>query len=249
MTAKARYKRIVLKVSGESLGTPPAQLDLGRIREVARSIADLRDMGVAITVVVGGGNIMRGSQAVEVGLDRVIADEIGMTGTGLNAQLLDGFLRGSGVPCQIFSRGTASGIGIPYDPARMCELLADGHVVIVAGGSGQTGHSTDFPAVQSAIDTRAEAIVMAKHGIEGVCEADPKDVPDARVIPELTASDALKWNLRVMDTDALELARDHDKCILVVGASNPHYVRYALEGKQIGSVVYPSEIPAQISPA
>jgi uridylate kinase len=96
---------------------------------------------------------------------------------------------------------------------------------------------------QAAIDTCAEAIVMAKHGTEGVCEADPKDVPDARVIPELTASDALDWNLRVMDTDALELARDHDKCILVVGASNPHYVRYALEGKQIGSVVYPREIP------
>lgn len=239
VTTRARYRRIVLKVSGESLSSPSAQLDMDRMREVAQSIADLRDMGVAITVVVGGGNIIRGDQADELDLPRTTADEIGMTATGLNAQFLAGFLASEAVPCQIFSRGTASGVGVPYDAERMCARLDDELIAIVAGGSGQTGHSTDFPAVQAAIDTRAEAIVMAKHGTEGVCEADPKQDPDARVIPELTTSQALSWGLRVMDTDALELARDHDKCILVVGASNPHNVRYALEGKQIGSVVYP----------
>jgi uridylate kinase len=245
VTAQARYKRIVFKVSGESLSAPSAQLDLVRVREVAQSIGELREMGVAITVVVGGGNIIRGSQADDLKLDRVTADEIGMTATALNAQFLAGFLHSNGVPCQIFSRGTASGVGVPYDSVRMRELLAAGQVAIVAGGSGRPGHSTDLPAVQAAIDTCAEAIIMAKHGTEGVCEADPKYMPDARVLPELTASDALRWNLAVMDTDALELARDHGKCIHVVGGSNPHNVRYALEGQHIGSVVYPSEIPAQ----
>jgi uridylate kinase len=247
MTVQARYERIVLKVSGESLSTPSSQIDLLRVREVAQSIKELHDTGVTITVVVGGGNIMRGGQAEKLGLDQVKADEIGMAVTGVNAQFLDIFLHGSGVPCQIFSRGTASGIGVPYNPARMREMLACGHVVIVAGGSGETGHSTDLPAVQSSIDTYAEAVVMAKHGTDGVCEADPKDMPNARVIPKLTASDALDWDLRVMDTDALELARAHNKCILVVGADNPNNVRYALEGKQIGSVIYPGKIPVGAS--
>jgi uridylate kinase len=247
MTVQARYERIVLKVSGESLSTPSSQINLLRVREVAQSIKELYDTGIAITVVVGGGNIMRGGQAKKLGLDQVKADEIGMAVTGVNAQFLDIFLNAGGVPCQIFSRGTASGIGVPYDPARMRDMLAGGHVAIVAGGSGETGHSTDLPAVQSSIDTYADAIVMAKHGTDGVCEADPKDMPNARVIPKLTASEALDWNLRVMDTDALELARDHNKCILVVGADNPNNVRYALEGKQIGSVIYPGEIPAEAS--
>jgi uridylate kinase len=239
VTAEARYRRIVLKVSGESLGSPGAQLEPLRFAESAQSIAELRDMGVSVTVVVGGGNIFRGRDALEWDLDQDTADEAGMAATGVNAKLLAGKLRARDVPLQIFSRGTASGAGLPYEPVHMRTLLAGGQVAIIAGGSGETGHSTDLPAIQAAIDTGAEVVIMSKHGVQGVHDADPRLAPDAKLVPELTASDALRRNLAVMDSAALILARDNGKLIHVIGAEVPDGVRHAVEGKEIGSVIYP----------
>jgi uridylate kinase len=239
VTAESRYRRIVLKVSGESLSSPGAPLDSVRFGEVGQSIAELWDMGIATTVVVGGGNIFRGGRAATFNLDRVTADKIGMIATGVNAQLLAGALSTKSVPHQIFSRGAATGIGVPYDTTQLRKLLADGQVAILAGGSGEPGHSTDLPAVQAAIDACADVVVMSKHGIDCVFDADPKETPDARPLAELTVSDALRWNLGVMDSAALALARENGKLIHVVPASDPNSVRYAIEGKQIGSVIYP----------
>jgi uridylate kinase len=238
--AGARYERIVLKVSGESLGSPQAPLDPVRFGEVAHSIAELWDMGIAITVVVGGGNFLRGDQAAEYNIDRITADEIGMLGTVANAKLLASTLHNKGVSHQIFSRGKVAGVGILYDAVQMRKLLGAGQIAIVAGGSGEPGHSTDLPAVQAAIDTRADVVVMSKHGIDGVYDADPKETAGAQFLPELTASDALRWSLEVMDSAALVLARDNGKMIHVVAASDLNSIRYAVEGKEIGSVIYPS---------
>jgi uridylate kinase len=239
VTAGARYQRIVLKVSGESLGSPGIQLNPLRFAETAQSIAELRDMGVCVTVVVGGGNIFRGRDSLEWDVDQDTADEVGMAATGVNAKLLSGKLRAKGVPHQIFSRGTASGSGVRYEPANMRTLLADGQVAIIAGGSGETGHSTDLPAIQAAIDTGAEVVIMSKHGVQGVHDADPKLTPYAKLLAELTASGALRANLAVMDPAALILARDNGKLIHVIGAAVPDGVRHAVEGKEIGSVIYP----------
>ncbi len=239
MTVQARYRRIVLKVSGESLGSPGVRLNPLRFAETAQSIADVRDLGVRVAVVVGGGNIFRGRDSLEWDLDQDTADEAGMAATGVNAKLLSGKLRAKGVPHQIFARGTASGAGVCYEPASMLTLLSGGGVVIIAGGSGETGHSTDLPAIQAAIDIDAEAVVMSKHGVQGVHDADPRLTPDAKLLPELTASDALRANLAVMDQAALIHARDNGKLIHVIGAEVPDGVRHAVEGKEIGSVVYP----------
>jgi uridylate kinase len=239
VTVGASYRRIVLKVSGESLGSAKAQLDPVRIGEVAHSITELWDMGIEITVVVGGGNIFRGNQAAEYNLDPVTADEIGMLATGLNAQFLAGTLRTKGVAQQIFSRGAASGVGICYEPMQLGKALADGQIAIVAGGSGEPGHSTDLPAVQAAIDVCADVIIMSKHGVDGVYDADPNETDDAHLLVELTASEALSRRLNVMDSAALNLARANGKLIHVVGAEELDSVRDAVEGEKIGSIIYP----------
>jgi uridylate kinase len=225
---ETRYRRIVLKLSGESLGSRTA-LDLDRMTEAAQAIATVRSLGVAVTVIVGGGNIFRGPQA----------DAVGMAATGVNALLLDGVLDRIGVPTQIFSRGPCTGIGVPYNREELRATLTEGHVALLAGGMGVSGFSTDVPAVHAAIDTTAEVIVMAKHGVDGVYTADPRHDPGARFIGRLSASDALNRKLRVMDASALTLARDHTKYIHVVPADDPNSVRLAIEGKEIGTVIDP----------
>jgi uridylate kinase len=235
---ETRYRRIVLKLSGESLGSRTA-LDLDRMTEAAQAIATVRSLGVAVTVIVGGGNIFRGAQAGAWGMDRPQADAVGMAATGVNALLLDGVLDRIGVPTQIFSRGPCTGIGVPYNREELRATLTEGHVALLAGGMGVSGFSTDVPAVHAAIDTTAEVIVMAKHGVDGVYTADPRHDPGARFIGRLSASDALNRKLRVMDASALTLARDHTKYIHVVPADDPNSVRLAIEGKEIGTVIDP----------
>jgi uridylate kinase len=236
---ETRYRRIVLKVSGESLGSHTA-LDIDRVTEAAQAIAAVRGLGVTVTVIVGGGNIFRGAQAATWEMERPLADAVGMAATGVNALLLDGVLARLGVPAHIFSRGPCTGIGTPYNREEFRATLNDGQVALLAGGMGVSGFSTDVPAVHAAIDMTAEVILMAKHGVDGVYTADPKHVPDARFMARLSATEALERKLRVMDASALTLARDHGKCIHVVSADDPNSVRLAVEGKEIGSVIDPS---------
>ena len=235
---RTRYRRIVLKVSGESLGSH-TPLDLDRMTEAAMAIAAVRGLGVTVTVIVGGGNIFRGVQAGAWGIERPLADAAGMAATGVNALLLDGILGRLGVPVQIFSRGPCTGIGTPYNRENLRAALQDGHVALLAGGMGVSGFSTDVPAVHAAIDTAADVIIMAKHGVDGVYTADPHVTPDARFLTRLSATEALERKLRVMDSSALTLARDHAKNIHVVPADHPNSVRLAVEGKEIGSVIDP----------
>jgi uridylate kinase len=207
--------------------------------DIAQVIMSIHMMGVSATVIVGGGNIFRGTQAGAWHLDRQHADRIGMAATGVNALLLHGSLMSMGVPAQIFSRGPCTGIGSPYNLERLRAVLVEGGIPILAGGMGISGFSTDVPAVYAAIDTHAEVIIMAKHGTDGVYDADPVEHPDARLIPELTASDALASKLGVMDSAALTLALDFGKLIHVVAAKDPNCVRLAVEGKEIGSIIQP----------
>jgi uridylate kinase len=233
-----RYRRIVVKVSGESLCSRTA-LDLDRMMDVAQSIAFISSMGVTVTVIVGGGNIFRGARADAWHLERHQADAVGMAATGVNALLLDGILNQIGAATQIFSRGPCTGIGVPYEREELLATLREGHVALLAGGLGISGFSTDVSAVHAAIDTSAEVVIMSKHGIDGVYDADPRSNPDATFLPSLTASDALSKNLQVMDSTALMLALKHQKYIHVVPASESNNVRYAVEGKEMGSLIYP----------
>ena len=236
---RIRYQRVVLKVSGESLGSSGSSLDLDRITGVAESIIAIRAAGVAVTVVVGGGNIFRGTQNDSGKIEPARADHAGMAATGVNAILLQAVIQGMDAAAEIFSRGPCTGIGTPYDDGSLRRALDEGTVGIIAGGMGVPGISTDVPAVRAAIDTKASVVIMSKFGTKGVYDSDPRVNPDAVFMPVLTASEALTRDLRVMDTQALALAREFNKIIHVVPASDAKNVQYAVEGVEIGSVIHP----------
>jgi uridylate kinase len=240
VTVEYRYQRIVVKISGESLAGSRPPLDPERVNETAQSLASIQAMGIHMAIVVGGGNIMRADQAATYRMTREQADEAGMYGTGYNALALFYALENIGMRAQIFSRGAASGIGVPYYIPELCSVIRDGQVAIIAGGAGVGGTSTDMPAVQTADDIKADVVIMAKNGVEGVLEADPRHHANPELIPELTASEALEKKLRVMDFGAMTLARGCNIPIHVVGADDPNSVRLAIEGKEIGSIIYPS---------
>ena len=235
------YDRIVIKISGESLGEYHL-LEPQRFTDVAQMIAAVYSMGVTVTVVVGGGNIFRGANAGDWGLTRDQADEVGMLSTGVNALLLRDLLQNLGLVPAVFSRGPAEGTGRPYDCENVRTSLKKGEIVLLAGGLGRPGISTDVAAIEAAIDTGAPAVIMSKHGVDGVYTSDPNDPEnsgEATRLPELTASEALERKLQVTDAEALHRARARGKLIHVINASETHGPRYVLEGKGNGSLILP----------
>lgn len=235
---RSSYRRVVLKVSGESLAGEHSPVDPVRFAEVASSIKAICSANVSVTVIVGGGNIFRGGQ-VRWRIDGDTADAAGMTATGVNALLLTGALESVQVRTEIFSRGPCGAIGSPYSAERLCHALDHGTVAIIAGGMGVPRISTDVSAVHAAIDTEADVVIMAKHGTDGVYDSDPRANPDAVFMPTLIASDALTRGLEIMDQSALRLALGSKKMIHVVPAGDARHVQSAVEGQPIGSVIYP----------
>jgi uridylate kinase len=234
-----RYQRVVIKVSGEALRSFDGPHDLKRMTSLAQTIASVHEMGLSIIIMVGGGNIFRWKNAAEWQLDRFGADKIGMVSTSINALLLEGLLQSEGVSTQVLSRGPCTGITTEYSRELALEALGEGQMVLIAGGMGISGVSTDYPAVHDAIEMQADAVIMAKHGVDGVYSADPRRDSSASFLPEVTASCALAEQLHFMDATALVLARDNMKYIHVVGAEDPGSIRDILVGKNVGSVVLP----------
>jgi uridylate kinase len=240
MTVEALYRRVVFKVSGESLSFGSQPLYRQRFEEVATAIAEVHGMGVDIIVVIGGGNIWRGPDAVGWNMDSAQADTIGMYGTGLNVAVLTPHLQKLGVPTETLTRGSTAGLGPAYDATKLCAALDRSRVVLLPGGMGVSGISTDVAAVAAAIDADADAVIMSKHGVDGVYDRDPKLDRDAAVlIPELNASDALIRKLAVMDATALTMAIAGKTPIHVIPAAEASGLRYVIEGKKFGSKVLP----------
>ncbi len=231
------YRRVILKVSGESLGSEQP-IDPLRIKETACAIANVRRLGVSTVVVVGGGNLFRQARGAEFGLESAKADEVGMLATGLNALLLAGALEAEQVPAHVISRGPCSGIGRRWQADDVRQLLDEGAVVVLAGGSGESGTSTDAPAVQCAIDVGADAVVMAKFGVEGVYDRDPR-TDNARLLRIVTASMAISEQLAVMDRAALVLAREYRIPLHVIPARCVDGFAQVLAGVTLGSVIVP----------
>jgi uridylate kinase len=234
-----RYRRIVLKLSGTSLADERTALSATRMAEVADSIRAITSDEVAVTVIVGGGNILRTGRTDLRGITRVQADTAGMAATGVNALILQSFLEDAGVRTEILSRGPCTGIGVPYSRDRLRHSLDHGEVGILAGGMGVSGFSTDVPAVHAAVDSGADVVIMSKHGTDGVYDSDPCTNPEAVFLPSLTVSQAIDLKLGVMDSSALTLARSFRMTIHVVAASDPRNTQYAVEGKEIGSLIHP----------
>src|SRR3954462_5690086 len=199
-----KYRRILLKLSGEALGDDRGTgVNPEAIHEMARQIRGVRDLGVDIVIVVGGGNIFRGLQGSEKGIERATADYMGMLGTVINALALQDALERHGIPTRVQSAITMTQIAEPFIRRRAVRHLEKSRVVIFAAGTGNPYFTTDTAAALRALEINADAILMAKHGTQGVYAGDPRLDPGAEFLPELTHLQAIERGLRVMDTTPL----------------------------------------------
>lgn len=237
-SAEPRFGRILLKLSGEALmgsldyGTDPAEVE-----RIAGQVAAVHDRGVEIAIVVGAGNIYRGLDGASGGMDRATGDYMGMLATVLNALTLQDALERLGQHTRVMSAIDVKEVAEPYIRRRAIRHLEKGRVVIFAAGTGNPFFTTDTAAALRALEIHAEAILMAKNGVEGVYDADPATDPAATFIPELSHREAIERGLRVMDSTALSLCMDNDLPIYVFNMGDERNIDRIVCGEKVGTLV------------
>jgi len=235
--AAPAFRRALLKLSGEALmGERDYGVDPGTVRQIAREVVAVRGAGTELAVVVGGGNFYRGMKAAAEGMDRATADYAGMLATLLNALALQDALERLGANTRVQSAITVSEVAEPYIRRRAIRHLEKGRVVIFAAGTGNPFFTTDTAGALRALEIGAEAILMAKNGVEGVYDGDPRTDPDARLLPELTHLEAIERGLKVMDTTALSLCMDNNLAIHVFELAEGN-IRRVAAGERVGTVI------------
>ncbi len=231
------FHRALLKLSGESLmGDHDYGVDPRTLAEIAKEVAAVQSRGTELAIVVGGGNFYRGLKAAAEGMDRATADYAGMLATLLNALALQDALERLGVQTRVQSAIDISEVAEPYIRRRAMRHLEKGRVVLFAAGTGNPFFTTDTAAALRALEIGAEAILMAKHGVAGVYDGDPRVDPSATFLPEITHLEAIERGLRVMDTTALSLCMDNSLPIYVFELADGNIERVAA-GERIGTVV------------
>jgi uridylate kinase len=236
------FERILLKLSGEALmGSRDYGTDPETVQAIARQIKHVHDRGVEIAIVLGAGNIYRGLEGAAKGMDRATADYMGMLAIVLNALTLQDALETLGVHTRVQSAITISEVAEPYIRRRAMRHLEKGRVVIFAAGTGNPFFTTDTAAALRALEIHAEAILMAKNGVEGVYTDDPKINPDAEFIPEITHHEALTRNLKVMDSTALSLCMDNKLPIYVFNMNDESNIDRIVSGERVGTLVRTNE--------
>ncbi|UZN04844.1 UMP kinase [Cellulomonas sp. S1-8] len=235
--APSSARRVLLKLSGESFGGGAVGLAVPVVRRIAEEIAAAVNAGVQVAIVVGGGNFFRGVELQVSGMDRARADYMGMLGTVMNCLALQDFLEQAGVSTRVQTAIAMGQVAEPYIPLRAIRHLEKGRVVIFGAGAGMPYFSTDTVAVQRALETHCQEVLMGKNGVDGVYTADPRTDPDARKLDHLTYTEAIVGELGVMDTSALSLCRDNDVPMRVFGLEAHGNVTRALEGEKIGTLV------------
>ena len=229
--------RILLKLSGEALmGSQGSGIDPQTIGRLAGEIYELCSIGVEIGVVVGGGNIIRGSEKADEGLDRVTGDYMGMLATVLNALALQDALERLGQPVRVMSAPKINQVCEDYIRRRAIRHLEKGRVVIFAAGTGNPFFTTDSAASLRAIEIGADLLIKATK-VDGVYSADPMKVPEARFYSRLTYDEALDQRLNVMDATALVLCRDHNMPLRVMNIFQPGAIMRLVQGEEIGSLI------------
>jgi uridylate kinase len=200
----------LIKLSGRAVaGDSDFGFNTASLEHIAREVLTVRERGVEVAILIGGGNLFRGSVATEWRIERAEADNIGVLGTVMNSLLLRGVLKARGAgEVRVMSALRMESIVEPFIRLRAIHHLEKNYVVIFAGGIGQPYVTTDYPAVQRALEVNCDALLVAKHGVAGVYDGDPRKVPDAKRYRELSYEDAIRNNLRVMDQSAMILARD-----------------------------------------
>jgi uridylate kinase len=231
-------RRILLKLSGEALmGDLDYGTDPDRLRAVAEQVAHVHARGVELAIVVGAGNIYRGMKGAAAGMDRATADYMGMLATVLNALALQDALEKQGVHTRVQSAIVIQEVAEPYIRRRAMRHLEKHRVVIFAAGTGNPFFTTDTAAALRAIEVHAEAILMAKNGVEGVYTSDPNTDPNAEFIPEITHMDAVNRGLRVMDATALTLCAENKLPIYVFNMDDERNIDRIVSGERVGTLV------------
>ena len=232
------YRRALLKISGEALaGSRGAGVDYAVVESLAGQIKDVHAQGgLQLGLVVGGGNIVRGTSASSEGVDRVSADYMGMLATVINALALQDVLERHGVQTRVLTAIRMESLAEPYIRRRAVRHLEKGRLVIFAGGTGNPFFSTDTAAVLRALEIEAEVILKAT-GVEGIYTGDPKKDPGARFIPELSFQDAIVNGYAVMDANAFGLCKENGLPIVVFNINQPGAIGRVLAGDRVGTIV------------
>ncbi len=231
-------RRVLLKLSGEALmGAESYGLDAYVVDELAKELVDVRSDGLEIALVIGGGNIYRGMAAAAQGMDRATGDYMGMLATVLNALTLQDALERLGAHTRVMSAIDVKEVAEPYIRRRAMRHLEKGRIVIFAAGTGNPFFTTDTAAALRALEIHAEAILMAKNGVEGVFDSDPATNPDAKFIPRITHREAIERGLKVMDSTALSLCMDNDLPIYVFNMADELNIDRIVSGETVGTLV------------
>jgi len=235
----AKYKRVLLKLSGEALcGKAAYGIDPATLTKIARQIKRVMEMDVGVGIVVGGGNIWRGAKAEQDGMDRVTADYAGMLATIINALALQDTLEREGVATRTLSAIGIQQVAEPYIRRRAIRHLEKGRAVIFAAGTGNPYMTTDTASALRAIEIEAEVLLMTKNNVDGIYSADPIIDPNAKKFDKLSHLEVLNMRLEVMDATALSLCLENKLPIIVFDLQAPQSIERAVTGEPIGTLVY-----------
>lgn len=237
MAKELKYRRILLKLSGEALsGENGSGIDPNRAEDIARSVRDVRELGVDVAIVIGGGNLWRGRIGLERGMDRATADYMGMLATVMNSLALMDAMERTGLVTRVQSAVEMHAVAEPYIRRRAIRHLEKGRVVILSGGTGNPYFSTDTAAALRAMEIGADVLIKATK-VDGVYESDPKLNPEAKRFDTLTYMETINRRIEVMDNTAITLCMDNHLPILVLNLWNNEALRMALFGEKVGTLV------------
>ncbi len=234
---KPKYKRILLKLSGEALGCDDGHgIDATSVHDMATQIAEVRELGVQVVIVIGGGNIFRGLAGSERGIDRATGDYMGMLATIINSLALQDALEKIGVDTRVQTAITMAQVAEPFIRRRAMRHLEKGRVVIFGGGTGNPYFSTDTAAALRANEIGAEVILKATK-VDGIYDSDPKKNPKAKRFTQVSYLEALQRQLKVMDSTAFSLCMDNKMPIIVFDLFKPHNLKKVVQGERVGTLV------------
>ena len=233
-----KYKRVVMKLSGEALAGDAGQgINPPEIRKVAEEIKEVHDLGVQIAIVVGGGNMWRGESGAQMGMERAQADYIGMLGTVMNALALQDNLESIGVPTRVQTAIEMRQVAEPYIRRKAMRHLEKGRILIFAAGTGSPYFSTDTTSALRASEINADVILMAKNGVDGIYSADPRKDANAVKYDKLTHMEIINKGLQVMDTTASSLSMDNNIPLVVFNMNERGNIKKVVQGETIGTTV------------
>jgi uridylate kinase len=231
------YKRVLLKLSGEVFGGGHVGIDPDVVQKLAQEIAAVSESGVQVAVVTGGGNFFRGAELQQRGMDRVRADYMGMLGIVMNCLALQDFLEKLGVETRVQTAITMGQVAEPYIPRRAIRHMEKGRVVIFGAGMGMPFFSTDTVAVQRALESKCDVVLVAKSGVDGVYSADPRVDPTATKFDTLSYDEAISRGLRIMDQTAFALCGENKLPMVVFGMEPQGNILRVVRGEKIGTLV------------